>query len=165
MLSASTQGENFRRQIDSMLLLQPAVSHLCFAEHIPALGKPGGYHSALERVKKPIFTTFSKHDFPLRKIFHHFVRRKKDLGEVQIGGPGVSPPSPYAALGGYGPRLCNEELIEIQTVNEEYKVKPNVQVVGLQADAEIKGHGSISNESTWWTLYYLATSNSRLSSV
>ncbi|MDQ2998264.1 MAG: hypothetical protein M3R61_14600, partial [Chloroflexota bacterium] len=38
------------RKVDSLLLLQPAVSHLCFAADVAGSGKPGGYRPALDRV-------------------------------------------------------------------------------------------------------------------
>ena len=40
------------KQAESMLLLQPAVSHLCFAKDVD--GKPGGYAAVPERVRLPI---------------------------------------------------------------------------------------------------------------
>src|SRR5262249_33596848 len=86
----------------AMLLLQPAVSHLCFAAHVEATGQPGGYRRALARVRAPIVATFSRHDVPLRRVFHLAVRRRRDAGELQIAGD--DPPSIFAALGGYGPR-------------------------------------------------------------
>ncbi len=157
VLSATSFGDDLPRPVESMLLLQPAVSHLCFAEAIPANNQPGGYRPALARVKKPILTTFSSHDVPLTKTFHLALRRAEDLGEVKIAGAG-DPPSKYAALGGYGPRHAGELVVDIRDVGERYDLGVANQVIGLRGNRTIKGHGDISNPSTWWALYCLAAS-------
>src|SRR5204863_823662 len=93
------------RPVTSLLLLQPAISYLCFAAaDATGTGKPGGYHDALDKVEQPILTTYSTHDVALRDLFHLAVRRPFDQGEEHIGAD--VPPSPYAALGGYGPGGC-----------------------------------------------------------
>ena len=155
VLSAAAAG-TLPRPVESMLLLQPAVSHLCFADRVPGTDRAGGYRNVLERVRKPILSTFSRHDFPLTKTFHLALRRDRDLGEAQIAAAG-EPPSPYSALGGYGPRHSNEQLIDIHDVNEAYEFDPNVPIYGLRGDDAISGHGDISNPATWWALYSLAS--------
>lgn len=156
VLSATSFGGELPRKVESMLLLQPAVSHLCFAETVPGTDRAGGYRPALTRVNKPILTTFSANDYPLTKTFHLALRRKDDLGEAKIAGAG-EPPSKYAALGGFGPRRAGEQLIDIQDVGQSYNLGPGAQVIGLRGTRTIKGHGDISNESTWWALYCLAS--------
>ncbi len=156
MLSAVSFGDNLPRKVESLLLLQPAVSHLCFADTIPGTTRSGGYLPAFNRVNKPILTTFSTHDSPLTKTFHLALRRKDDLGEVSIAAVG-EPPSKYAALGGYGPRRCGERLIDIHDVNDPYNLNVGNHVIGLRGDRTIKGHGDISNPSTWWALYCLVS--------
>ncbi|MCC7363047.1 MAG: hypothetical protein IT303_01645 [Dehalococcoidia bacterium] len=140
--------------VESALLLQPAISHLCFAEKVE--GRPGGYRAALDRVRKPIFATFSRNDDPLRNWFHKALRRDKDLGEVQIAG-GDNPPNPFAALGGYGPRGSGERIEEIHDPGDPYDLSLPNRVYGIHGTRTIDGHGDISNESTWWALYCLAS--------
>jgi pimeloyl-ACP methyl ester carboxylesterase len=156
VLSAVSFGDDLPRNVESMLLLQPAVSHLCFADTVPTTNRSGGYRPAIDRVNKPILTTFSTHDFPLTKTFHLALRRKDDLGEVSIAAVG-EPPSKYAALGGYGPRKCNEKIVDIHDINDPYELGVDNPVIGLRSDRTIKGHGDISNSSTWWALYSLVT--------
>lgn len=156
VLSAVSFGDNLPRKVESLLLLQPAVSHLCFADIVPGTTRSGGYRPAFARVNKPILTTFSIHDSPLTKTFHLALRRKDDLGEVSIAAVG-EPPSKYAALGGYGPRRCGERIIDIHDVNNPYDLNVNNHVIGLRGDRTIKGHGDISNSSTWWALYCLVS--------
>lgn len=154
---SATAAETLPRPVNSMLLLQPAVSHLSFADQVPGTDRAGGYRAVLDRVTQPILSTFSSHDFPLTTTFHLALRRDKDLGEAQIAGAGDEPPSPYAALGGFGPRGCGEQLIDIHDLNAPYQLDPGVPIYGLRGDAAISGHGDISNEATWWALYSLVS--------
>lgn len=143
--------------VDSMLLLQPAVSQWCFAADVAGEGFPGGYRGALERVRRPIFTTFSRHDAPLTKLFHLAVRRDKDLGQPQIAGGGLpQPPSRYAALGGFGPAgLAPNEVavLELKPPPDRYDHGPLPKICALNADKTIGGHGDISVPATWWALF------------
>ncbi len=144
------------RKVRSALLLQPAVSHLCFAGEVPGKGHPGGYRQALERVEQPILATYSPHDFALHTVFHWALRRDADLGELMGLDAVAAVPSRYAALGGYGPRRAGERLIPIQAPGEPYVLDPEVRVYGLDgANGRIPGHGDISNEFTWWALHAL----------
>jgi hypothetical protein len=140
------------RNIRSALLLQPAISHLCFAETVEDTGRPGGYRQALARVDGRILTTFSSHDQPLTKLFHLAFRRASDLGEAQIAAAG-EPPSPYAALGGFGPRGAGEKILDINDPPQPYVWPARTKLIGLKGDRTISGHGDISNPSTWWALY------------
>ena len=58
MLSAIAGGGPLPqgRKVDSLLLLQPAVNHLCFAEKVTNTNRPGGYREVLNRVRKPILS-------------------------------------------------------------------------------------------------------------
>ena len=145
------------RLVNSLLLLQPAISYLCFAENATGEeepGKPGGYRDALKRVEQPIFTTYSPHDVPLTQFFHLAVRRPSDLGDQQIAG--APPPSRYAALGGFGPGGCEQDCTEMHMsqVGDLYDLASGGRKIcvlnGVQA---IFGHGDISNDYTWWALY------------
>lgn len=161
MLSAIAGGGALPagRKVDSLLLLQPAVNHLCFAEKVTNTGKPGGYREVLNRVRKPILSTFSAQDIPLHTLFHLAVRRGRDLGEAQIaaGGEHPDPPSRFAALGGYGPRGSGESLIHIKTLPDAYDLATNVRIYGVNGKGKITSHGDVSNEATWWALYCLVS--------
>src|SRR5262249_20366008 len=142
------------RPVDSLLLLQPAVSHLCFAREVPKRHGPGGYRAALDRVHLPILSTYSGNDFPLTQVFHLALRRQDDLGELKIAAPG-EPPSVYAALGGFGPRGAGETLRKIiADTQSRYALGAGApRLYGLDGTATIGSHGGISNLSTWWALY------------
>ncbi len=153
VLSALCRGAAPVRRVKSVLLLQPAVSHLCFAARVSGSNDPGGYRLALERVATPIFATYSRHDVALHDTFHLMLRRDEDLGEARIAGADEEPPSKYAALGGYGPRGAGERLVPVNDVGQRYDLNLGAPVYGIKADRTISGHGDISNESTWWALY------------
>ena len=154
MLSALSVPPALPRKVHSMLLLQPAVSHLCFADEVPLNHNPGGYRVALGRVERPILTTFSRNDVALTKAFHLAIVRPSDLGEMQIAADG-EPPTWFAALGGFGPRRAGEKLIDMQLPPTSYTFDAGAPIYGLRGDATIFGHGDISNTSTWWALHHL----------
>jgi hypothetical protein len=150
------EGEPLPRPVDSLLLLQPAVNHLCFAERLPN-GKPGGCRNVLTQVSNPILSTFSAHDFPLTKTFHLALRRGKDLGEAEIAAD--EPPSEYAALGGYGPRGFAEwREVAIKDPTDVYDLGEDAPSLwALNGTRTISGHGAVVNESTAWALFNLAS--------
>jgi hypothetical protein len=154
LLSAlATASLGSGRTAHSMLLLQPAVSHLCFAGKLPGSGGPGGYRSVLPRVARPIFATYSTNDFPLHEVFHRALWRSADKGEVGIAAFGGEPPNIYAALGGYGPRDSDQALIDITQPVVPLDLKQRARLYGVDGTATISGHGDISNDSTWWLSY------------
>jgi hypothetical protein len=132
-----------------VLLLEPALSALAFATDVDRTGRPGGYRSALERSRQPILTTFSSHDVPLTKFFHLAVRRASDLGEAVIAG---SPPSKYAALGGFGPYGCDADCVVVQPSPDGYPLGGPKRIVAVQGDSVISGHGAVTNPATAWML-------------
>jgi hypothetical protein len=159
VLSAITAPSQLPAPVHSALLLQPAISHLCFAADAGGTGRPGGYRPALQRIRLPILSTFSRKDFPLTKTFHWALRRDSDIGDAQIAGD--EPPNRYAALGGFGPRGLGgaQRLIEVQDpVNRYDLTAPGIEIYGIDATRTIPDHGEVSSESTWWMLYNVVNS-------
>ena len=148
------------RPAASLLLLQPAVSHLSFASNVPGLNAPGGYRAALspDRVEAPILSTYSAHDRPLHDTFHLALRRRADLGERRVAAGGTAagePPSRFAALGGYGPRSAEEALVDpMPLAGEAYAAMPGKRIIGLDGtrDRRISGHGDVVGDITAWAL-------------
>ena len=150
------------RPLASLLLMQPAVSHLCFADAVPDIAKPGGYRDALsaDRVLAPIFSTYSRQDFPLHDTFHLALRRASDLGEAQIAGePGSTsagaPPSRYASLGGYGPRRAGQVLIDpLPPAGTPVALpKDGVPIVAFDgSQGLVQGHGDVTGPALAWLL-------------
>jgi pimeloyl-ACP methyl ester carboxylesterase len=135
--------------VQSVLLLQPAISHLCFAAKLED-GHPGGYRKALPLVQQPIFSTFSSNDFPLYRVFHYAARRRSDIGEAQIAGT----PSRYAALGGYGPSGCSSRecvVAAIAAAGSPYPARDaNVRLLALDGTTGINGHGDVETPYIAW---------------
>ena len=158
MLSAAAAAPKPSRKLKSLLLLQPAVSHLSFAAAVPGRDGPGGYRHVLERVENPIFSTYTASDFPLHTIYHLALLRREDLGEAQIAAEATragNPPNAYAALGGYGPRGADELLIDpIPKPGENFDYPNGARLVGLDGSLErrIDSHGGVANPYTAWAL-------------
>jgi hypothetical protein len=157
VLSSIAAAPTLSRKAQSMLLLQPAVSHLCFAAVVPERGIAGGYVRVPDRVQLPVMTTYSRHDFPLRKTFHLALRRKQDLAEQQIAAPDT-PPSVHAALGGFGPRGVGDgrvRFVQAKSPTRAYDLSPDYKVIAIDGSEFISGHSDISNAATWWALHQL----------
>ena len=142
------------RTVESVLLLQPAINHLCFAENVD--GRQGGYRPALDRTNRPILSTFSSMDGPLGSFFHLAVRRDGDLAEQKI----AAAPSKFAALGGFGPGgLAPGEgnTILIPEPPDPYPaVAAGVKVRALDGSSHrITSHGDVRNRFTEWALVSL----------
>ncbi|WP_088346880.1 MULTISPECIES: hypothetical protein [Rhodomicrobium] len=152
LLTALVRAELTRR-LQSVLLLQPAVSYLSFAPDA-GQGRSGGFRPVLAKIDQPILSTFSRADTPLYRIYHHAVRRAADIGEMQIASDGV--PSRYAALGGYGPAPLRggESLLQpLPDPGAAYPAPgPALRIVGLDGSAGIHGHGDVANGHTFWAL-------------
>lgn len=138
-----------RRQVDSVLLLQPAVSMLCYAQDIGD-GEAGGFVRALATVRQPVYGTWSSRDLALTRFFHLAARRALDLGEMQM----ANAPSPFAALGGFGARECkpgtsaDKPLPSPGSWFEPFD--PAIRVVSLDGSGSIGGHGDINRAETYW---------------
>ena len=144
------------RKVHSALLLQPAVSQYAFAPEVP--GRPGvrgGFVHGLHRVATPVVATFSANDLELTKMFHLALRRESDLGEQPTIAGG--PPSKYAALGGFGPQASGETIVDILDPKQDYAFGAGGRIVGVQGTRTISSHGDISNPSTWWLAYSVAS--------
>lgn len=156
VLSAICAPRSGSTSVRSALLLQPAVSRLCFAGDIEGTGRPGGYHSALERVQLPILATFSSHDKALTRFYQWAMRRGGDVGEPQVAG--LDSRGKYGALGGFGPAGLGAAAADVDVLDPgtPYPLGAGApEVYGVQAARTISSHGDVSNPSTWWMLQQL----------
>ena len=137
------------RPVDSVLLLQPAFSARAFSVDAGA-GAPGGYRPALQRCRSAIVATYSRHDFPLTKLFHLAARRASDLGDVVIAAGG----SKYAALGGFGPQLVDElrSITGVVQPPRRYDTAGAGRILAVDGSEVIGGHGDIGTPATAWML-------------
>jgi predicted alpha/beta hydrolase family esterase len=159
VMTAICKPLSLKRPVESVLLLQPAVSQYAFAAKVPERDVPGGFANALnrDRVRWPIMVTYSANDVALTKLFHIAVRRHDDLGELQFAGAGS--PSHFGALGGFGPQETDSDIEDILQPIQFYDLKNRKRIIGVNGTKAISGHGDISNEFTWWLEYNLATAH------
>lgn len=146
---AAISAGNPRRQAEGVLLLQPAVSRLCFAADV-GNGVEGGFVRALRLIARPVLATHSSRDFPLTQIFHLVARRELDAGELQMAGE----PSRFAALGGFGASGCAAGIsadVALPHVGSwPAPFEPSVRVVSLDGSDSIGGHGDVNRTETFW---------------
>ena len=90
-------------------------------------------------------------------VFHLAVRREADRYEPRIAA-WPEPPSPYAALGGYGPREADDltQQVVLRPAGSAYALDPEQPLAAVDATDGISGHGAISNARTWWALRELS---------
>jgi hypothetical protein len=163
MLSSLAVGDPHARKARSMLLLEPAINRWCFAAKVIGTEVAGGYQPVLSRVELPVFSTFSRHDYPLHETFHLAVRGSS-LGEPDIAAIGDT--TRYGALGGYGPEGL-DGLAVVQPAlaagTASYQMPDQVRVVAIDGGVDlngrpaIAGHGDINNPVTWWALHCLTS--------
>jgi pimeloyl-ACP methyl ester carboxylesterase len=149
-LAATAPGQ----KVTSALLLQPAISHLAFAEKVPTTDRPGGYAGVASRIEKSLLMTYSAKDSALHDVFHLALRRNADLGEFGIAGAG-EPPSLYAALGGYGPRLAGEKLYKkLPEPGVPFDLPREPYPAAFDgSNGQVNSHGDVATAYTTWLLY------------
>ncbi|MCA1648331.1 MAG: hypothetical protein LC797_23695 [Chloroflexi bacterium] len=145
------------RSVRSILLMQPALSYLAFADRLPGASVAGGYRAAKYRCELPILVTWSRRDISLRTLFQLAVRRSSDLGDQNIGAAAVdTPPSRFAAMGGWGPEAAADvRNEEIRTPDGGRYDLGRTEVLALESDCVIKAHGDVVQDATCWALYNL----------
>jgi hypothetical protein len=148
MLSALCANASTR--LRSLLLLQGAVNHYCFADSVDRRGTPGGYRGALDQVSMPIVTTRSDADRELRACFHLAIRRSARVEDGRNAGIFDT----YYALGGYGPEGVRPDTridIDLLLPNIPYSAVAGARVVSVNgSNGLIKNHGDVDNEATAW---------------
>jgi hypothetical protein len=153
VLSALCNGDGPRRPVDSVLLLQPALSCYAFTTNLD--GRPGGYRPAFQRSRLPIITTYSANDQPLTKFFQLAVRRKSDIAEAVIAAG--EPPSKFCALGGYGPHGvgvdASTDWLTMPDTGIAYPTVANeCRIIAVDGTPYITGHGHVEIPQTAWAL-------------
>src|SRR6266545_107780 len=87
------------RPIQTLVLVQGAISHEAFADRVTGRTQPGGYQAALDpsRVDGPIVATFSSADSPLGIFYPLGSRLARQQGELE-----ALPVDRFSALGAVG---------------------------------------------------------------
>ncbi|MFT3883737.1 MAG: alpha/beta hydrolase [Gemmatales bacterium] len=155
-LASVASDERADKQIDSMTLLQAAVSELCFAPTITELenGPSGAYAEVPKRVNGPISVTYSRKDKALTLAYAMASQMAGQLGEL----PGRRMSTNfelYSALGANGivavPGVPQLVLGKSGTV---YALRPGLN--SLDANTVIQSHGDIRRDEVAWLVWSTA---------
>lgn len=143
-------------QIDSMTLLQAAVSELCFAPTIKELenGPSGAYAEVPKRVKGAISVTFSRKDKALTLAYAVASQIAGQVGELS-GRRMLSNSECYAALGANGiVAVPSTPQITMGKSGTVYALQPGLNAV--DSNAVIQSHGDIRRDEVAWLIWTTA---------
>ena len=148
----SALAKDLPRPVDTVVLLQGAVSYQAFADKVEGLrpDTEGGYKKALARVNGPVVATFSSHDHAVGvdyPIASHLVRQ---LGEVdgKAAVPGAARKC-YGGLGGVG--AAGKAPVAMGKKGTKYGFDKGLYSV--EGSEYIKGHTEIYNDDVAWLIW------------
>jgi hypothetical protein len=151
---ASVADRTVARPVNTVVLLQPAISFWAFADVVPGTGQPGGYREALDanRVAGPIVVTFSRFDTALNQLYPLASRVAGQVGEQEESAGG---PSMYSALGAVGAYLCNSTLVDMNRVGAAYAPLTHHvwSIDGGASEEFIGGHSDLDKDHVAWLLW------------
>jgi pimeloyl-ACP methyl ester carboxylesterase len=138
------------RPVDSVVLIQAAVSYQSFAGNAAGSGQPGGYRIVLDRamVNGPIVATFSSSDVLLRDAYPLASLLGRQTGATEAL-PGAGVFDKYAALGGKG----FDALPEITMTDPGMKYGFDQGLKSINANNGIDGHSAIMNSKVAWLIW------------
>jgi hypothetical protein len=126
------------RPVDSLFLIQGALSLWAFADHIDLVGKPGYFNGTVRRpsVQGPIVATTSTHDWAVGVLYPLAVGV---VGQVSLG-----PDLPvFGGVGTWGMQgLKDAEDLPMAPLAERYAFKPG-GLYNLEASEFVGGHSLI----------------------
>lgn len=144
------------KQIDSMTLLQAAVSELCFAPSIKELqdDPSGAYSEVPKRVKGPMAVTFSRKDKALTIAYLVASQIAGQIGELP-GRRMLGNSELYAALGANGiVAVPNVPQIVLGKSGTPYALQPGLN--SIDANDVILHHGDIRRSEVAWLVWATA---------
>lgn len=130
------------RPIDSMTLIQGALSHQACADRVTGTKLPGGYRIALDpkRVRGPIVATFTKKDVPLNVFYPYGSYLAGQVGELV---------HKYSALGAAG--FDGVEARPMAAAGTAYDSFAGL--VSIDANHHITGHGDYRKPEVAWLIW------------
>lgn len=148
-------GEPPPAPVQSLVLLQGAVSAEAMAEQVPGTDSPGGYRAAVSagRVDGPIVATFSRHDQACGRAYPLGSRVAGHVGELEWGF------DRYLALGAVGPRglgASQRQSVSMLDVGQPYGFDGH-GVWGVDGGSPpgefIYGHSDIRTAQVAWLIW------------
>jgi hypothetical protein len=156
VLAAVACGERKDKAVDSVTLLQPAVSSHCFAEAITEIenAPAGAYLEVPRRVKGCLSVTFTKNDKALTIAYTAASAAAGHVGEID-GTVRKANADAYGALGAQGVRNVKEiPLLELGKAGAAYPLRRGINA--FNADKVITSHGDVCREETAWLIWSTA---------
>lgn len=142
MLTGLPERNSLDRPVDSVFLVQGALSLWAYCSDIPCRpGKSGYFHSMIQqqRVNGPIVTTQSRFDTALGRIYPIGAGVKHQVSFAHSELP------EYGALGTYGARGSGLTIVDqpMESVEHAYQFQHGV-IYNLNSDAFIRNGGGLS---------------------
>ena len=154
-LACLASDSRAEKQVDSVTLLQAAVSHLCFAPQVKELkGKGGAYAEATKRVRGCISVTYTPNDKALAMAYPNASHAAGQVAELpgrkyQLG------QEVYRALGACGVAGCKDvPTCDLGPVGCVYTLGRGLN--GFNATKVISSHSDIRKEEVAWLIWSTA---------
>jgi hypothetical protein len=148
----SALAKDLPRPVDTVVLLQGAISNQAFAEAVDGIKPPteGGYRQVLPRVSGPVVATFSGNDNPVGVEYPIASHLARQVGEVdgKHALPGTAK-SAYAGLGGEG--VAGVEPVEMKDAGTNYGLTKGLS--SIDATEYVGGHSDIFNKQVAWLIW------------
>lgn len=147
-------GDPLPRPVESLILLQGAVSHEAMADQVTGTNSPGGYRAALDadRLNGPVVATFSRMDQACGRAYPIGSRLANQVGELE----GLL--DRFRALGAVGARGIEADLDHREAmldVNRSYSISGRgVWSIdgGTSPGNFITGHSDIRSPQVAWLI-------------
>jgi hypothetical protein len=155
-LAAIACDERKDRTVDSVTLLQAAVSSHCFAEAITEIEKApaGGYVEVPRRVKGCLSLTFTENDKALKMAYTAASLSAGNVGDIDRRVWKANSDA-YGALGAQGVRnVKGIPLHELGKAGTTYALQRGINA--FNADKVIRSHGDVCREETAWLIWSTA---------
>jgi hypothetical protein len=149
-------GQLLPRPVQTLVLLQGAVSYEAMAEKVSNTNSPGGYRDAVEvtRVDGPIVVTFSKLDTACGRLYPLASRIADQAGELE----GLL--DRFRALGAVGASGVRDDIDRGPTLMKEVGTAYGFTAQGVWsvdggtgAAAFITGHSEIQTPQVVWLIW------------
>jgi hypothetical protein len=151
MLSALTGKEALPRPVDTVVLLQGAVSFQCFADRVKGVSPntAGGYEKAVANVRGPIVATFSDKDLAVKKAYPAASRLAKQIGECDRPASDFVIDKWYQGLGAAGVN----DVPEVAILDNSGGYKFDKGLYSINATKHVEEHDRIYNPHVAWLIW------------
>jgi hypothetical protein len=153
-LAALAGEEPLPRPVDTLVLLQGAVSTQAFAQTIAVGDKvhKAAYHHvvAQRRVKGPIVATFTAQDLPVMLTYPLAARAAGQVGELDVGARTLSNKA-YHGMGAWG--IEGVKARAIRKVGESYGFKDELHAIDGTDTEAITGHSGFYTPEVAWMIW------------